>query len=65
MLFCDQNCKYASWPDKLADGSGSCRTFIGLYCEHVKRMVHKNALCVADLSPEEKIEAAKSIKRGD
>jgi hypothetical protein len=63
MLYCDLNCRYASWPDALADGSGSCRTFVGLYCDKVKRMVHKNAPCVADLSPQEKIDAVKPISR--
>jgi hypothetical protein len=44
--FCDLTCKYAEIPTKAAvDGSGSCRTFIALYCSHKKSLVHKNVPC--------------------
>jgi hypothetical protein len=43
--WCDLECKYAEWPDKLQDGSGTCRTFIGLYCKKKKRVVYKNQRC--------------------
>ena len=59
MIFCDQNCNFASWPEKLSDGSSSCRTFIGLYCDKVEGIVHKNAPCVADLSDQDKIDLFK------
>jgi hypothetical protein len=46
MKFCDLNCRYADWPeDEALDGSGSCRTFQGIYCEKKERVVHKNAPC--------------------
>jgi hypothetical protein len=45
MQFCDLKCKHADWPDKLSDGSGSCRTFVGLWCKLKKKIVHKNAPC--------------------
>ncbi len=43
--FCDLECKYASFPDKLSDGSKTCRTFVALYCKKMKRLVYKNASC--------------------
>jgi hypothetical protein len=44
--FCDLDCKYASFPKSEAvDGSGSCRTFIALYCRKKKSLVHKNLPC--------------------
>jgi len=47
MKFCDLTCKYARWPkEEGLDGSGSCRTFQALFCEKMKRTVHKNAPCV-------------------
>ncbi len=46
MVFCDLSCKYAEFPKQEAvDGSGSCRTFIALYCKKKKRLVQKNAIC--------------------
>jgi len=45
MKFCDLKCKHARWPEELADGSKSCRTFIGLWCRLKNRIVHKNAPC--------------------
>lgn len=45
MKFCDLQCKYAEWPDKLTDGSKTCRTFIGIWCKKKKKIVHKNLPC--------------------
>jgi hypothetical protein len=46
MDFCDLGCKFAAFPKSEAiDGSGSCRTFIALYCKKKKRLVHKNLPC--------------------
>jgi len=44
--FCDLLCKYAEMPkDEAIDGSGSCRTFVALYCTKKKSLVHKNMPC--------------------
>lgn len=44
--FCDLRCEHASFPEKNAiDGSGSCNTFIGLWCKQLKKYVTKNAPC--------------------
>jgi hypothetical protein len=44
--FCDLLCIYARIPTETAlDGSGSCRTFVALYCELKKSLVHKNMAC--------------------
>ncbi|KKM61674.1 hypothetical protein LCGC14_1529340 [marine sediment metagenome] len=46
MDFCDLECKYANFPKEDAvDGSGSCRTFVALYCKKKKSYVHKNLPC--------------------
>jgi hypothetical protein len=46
MNFCDLGCKFAALPKSEAiDGSGSCRTFIALYCKKKKSLVHKNLPC--------------------
>lgn len=46
MDFCDLSCKYASFPTlEAVNGSGSCRTFIALYCRKKRSLVHKNLLC--------------------
>jgi hypothetical protein len=46
MKFCDLACRFASFPEADAvDGSGSCRTFIALYCSQKKMLVHKNMPC--------------------
>jgi len=45
LKFCDLKCIYADWPDKIQDGSKSCRTFVGLYCKKKKMVVYKNAPC--------------------
>jgi len=44
--FCDLRCQYAEFPKSDAiDGSGSCRTFVGLYCALKKSLVMKNRIC--------------------
>lgn len=44
--FCDLLCEYASTPKEQGlDGSGSCRTFIAIYCDLKKAFVHKNMPC--------------------
>jgi hypothetical protein len=44
--FCDLMCKYAEIPkDTAVDGSGSCRTFVALYCNLKRSLVHKNMPC--------------------
>ena len=44
--FCDLKCRHASWPkEEAVDGSGSCRTFLALYCRKKGRLVPKNAVC--------------------
>ncbi len=48
MKFCDLKCEYARWPEKLADGSKTCRTFIALYCEKLDMLVDKNGICKVD-----------------
>jgi hypothetical protein len=46
MKFCDLACRHASFPKADAvDGSGSCRTFVALYCSRKKMLVHKNMPC--------------------
>jgi hypothetical protein len=51
MPFCDLQCRHARWPEAEGlDGSGSCRTFLALFCEKRRRLVHKNAPC-ADKEP--------------
>jgi hypothetical protein len=44
--FCDLMCAYAKTPTETAiDGAGSCRTFVALYCDLKKSLVHKNMPC--------------------
>jgi len=44
--FCDLMCEYAQIPQKEGlDGSGSCRTFIAIYCNLKKTFVQKNMPC--------------------
>ena len=46
MKFCDLKCKHAKFPeDDCLDGSGTCRTFIALWCEKKKMIVEKNKIC--------------------
>jgi len=44
-IFCDLDCKYASFPKKLCDGAATCRTFVALYCDKKKHVVYKNGFC--------------------
>jgi len=44
--FCDLMCAHARLPSETAlDGSGSCRTFIALYCNLRRSIVPKNMPC--------------------
>lgn len=44
--YCDLMCRYAEIPAATdIDGSGSCRTFIALYCSLKKKLVNKNSPC--------------------
>jgi hypothetical protein len=44
--FCDLRCEYADFAREDAlDGSGSCRTFIALWCKKLHKHVTKNAPC--------------------
>lgn len=44
--YCDLMCRHAEISrDYGVDGSGSCRTFIALYCQEKKTLVSKNAPC--------------------
>ncbi len=47
--FCDLRCTYAEFPKEEAiDGSGTCRTFLALWCTKLKKYVTKNAPCEAE-----------------
>jgi hypothetical protein len=44
--FCDLHCEFASFPQEDAiDGSGTCRTFLALWCKQLDKYVTKNAPC--------------------
>jgi len=44
--FCDLRCPSAQFPkDKDIDGSGTCRTFLALWCTELNKYVTKNAPC--------------------
>ncbi|GAB4341332.1 MAG: hypothetical protein Kow0037_27840 [Calditrichia bacterium] len=44
--FCDLRCEHAHFPkDNDVDGSGTCRTFLALWCEQLQEYVTKNAPC--------------------
>jgi hypothetical protein len=46
--FCDLRCPSARFPmDKDIDGSGTCRTFLALWCAELEKYVVKNAPCEA------------------
>ncbi|MHC9543832.1 MAG: adenylate/guanylate cyclase domain-containing protein [Vulcanimicrobiota bacterium] len=54
MDFCDFYCRYAEIPKEYrVDGSGSCRTFIALYCTLKKSLVDKNRRCSEKVPKEE------------
>ncbi|NPU97325.1 MAG: hypothetical protein HPY51_08915 [Candidatus Omnitrophica bacterium] len=45
--WCDMECPDAAWPEEEGlDGSGSCRTFLAVYCQKHKQWNKKNALCL-------------------
>lgn len=44
--FCDLRCEFAEFPkSKDVDGSGTCRTFLALWCLHLNKYVTKNSPC--------------------
>lgn len=44
--FCDLKCGHADFArDNALDGSGSCRTFLALWCNKLEKHVTKNAPC--------------------
>jgi hypothetical protein len=44
--FCDLKCEHADFARENAlDGSGSCRTFLALWCKKLEKHVTKNAPC--------------------
>lgn len=44
--FCDLRCEHARFPKESdVDGSGTCRTFLALWCEQLQDYVTKNAPC--------------------
>lgn len=44
--FCDLHCEFAAFPSEDAiDGSGTCRTFLALWCKQLDKYVTKNAPC--------------------
>jgi hypothetical protein len=44
--FCDMRCEHAEFAkDEAIDGSGSCRTFMALWCSQLQKHVTKNAPC--------------------
>lgn len=44
--FCDLKCEHADFArDAALDGSGSCRTFLALWCKKLEKHVTKNAPC--------------------
>ncbi|MEN8149432.1 MAG: hypothetical protein ABFS86_06390 [Planctomycetota bacterium] len=50
--WCDLSCPHAEFPkEEGLDGSGSCRTFLALWCAHLGEIVTKNAPCEARRRP--------------
>ncbi len=46
ITFCDLRCEHASFPENDdIDGSGTCRTFLALWCGALNKYVTKNAPC--------------------
>ena len=42
--FRDMRCEHAEFPkEDSIDGSGTCRTFMAIYCNYLKKYVIKNA----------------------
>jgi len=49
MRWCDMTCEHARFPKNGAlDGSGSCRTFLAIFCESLQTHVQKNMPCRAE-----------------
>lgn len=38
-------CKYAKLPRGSMDGSGTCRTFVAVFCTKINKTVFKNSRC--------------------
>lgn len=46
IIFCDNRCPYAEFPnDEAVDGGKSCRTFAAIWCRKLEQYVAKNAPC--------------------
>lgn len=43
--YCTPICKYAKFPEKGMDTSGSCRTQQSLWCNKLEKVVEKNRKC--------------------
>jgi len=44
--FCDLRCPQAEFPkEEGIDGSGTCRTFLAIWCNQLQKYVTKNAPC--------------------
>ena len=38
ITFCDMRCEHSEFPkENSIDGSGTCRTFVALYCKELKK----------------------------
>lgn len=47
--WCDLRCEHAEFPARGAvDGSGSCQTFLAIYCKKLDCLVLKNSPCRAE-----------------
>lgn len=45
--WCDMECPDAAFPkDEALDGSGSCRTFLAVYCEKHNEINMRNSPCI-------------------
>ncbi len=61
-IWCDLTCADAEWPEEDAlDGSGSCRTFVALYCKKYDQLNHKNGPCL-DLTLQQSAKKAPNKK---
>jgi hypothetical protein len=62
--FCDMMCIYAQMPrDTAVDGAGSCRTFVALYCDIKKSLVHKNMPCTQKVMRGQDDESQKETRK--
>lgn len=47
--FCDMHCEFAEFPkEKAIDGSGTCQTFMALWCKKLEKYVTKSAPCAVE-----------------